>query len=411
MKIAVFDTILNDGGGKRFILNLLPAIKNIDNNIEIDLYCQLDKIINSSFYAYLHSHNVNIYNLNSLSYRAKTQFLPLYKRGFNFTLRKLHLEKIQLKIKNEIIPQLKNEIFDITKNYDIAFFPWPFLIDNIDTFCPKVATFHDFNFKYFFGAEIFTEQMLRQLESQTPEWIKTSIPIVSTFFMESEIRKFYPIIKKVKVIQLAPLSGFTVISKEKALNITHNLGIDYDYIIYPTNLAIHKNISVLFNVIYKLNKKGYNIKLLLTGAGTENFKYAKATEFGIERNNIDNYDVVGLGYVTDEEIDSLIQCAKIVISSSKYEAGCGPALDAWIRGVPVAMSNIPAFVEHLEFFGVKAQLFDAFDANDIVSKLEYMLNNYDKCIIDANVSQDGIKKYTWENTAQKYYETFLDILN
>ena len=53
--------------------------------------------------------------------------------------------------------------------------------------------------------------------------------------------------------------------------------------------------------------------------------------------------LLGLGYVTHTEIEALIQGARMVVNPSLYEGGNCPGFDAWIRGVPVAMSNLAPF--------------------------------------------------------------------
>ncbi len=63
-------------------------------------------------------------------------------------------------------------------------------------------------------------------------------------------------------------------------------------------------------------------------------------------------NIYGLGYVDNVEIDGLIQSAHIVVNSSLYEGGNGPGFDAWSRGIPVAMSNIPPFLEHVAYHDV-----------------------------------------------------------
>ncbi len=49
MKIAVFDHQLNNGGGRRFLLNLLSTIATIDKDIQICLYCNLGEVSDSSY--------------------------------------------------------------------------------------------------------------------------------------------------------------------------------------------------------------------------------------------------------------------------------------------------------------------------------------------------------------------------
>jgi glycosyltransferase involved in cell wall biosynthesis len=81
-------------------------------------------------------------------------------------------------------------------------------------------------------------------------------------------------------------------------------------------------------------------------------------------------------------------------------------LEAWIRGVPVAMSNIPPFLEHLEVQQVKAEVFDPREPQDIAKKIAAILNHPEKALEDARQSQMALKKLTWEQVAENYLAIF-----
>ena len=116
--------------------------------------------------------------------------------------------------------------------------------------------------------------------------------------------------------------------------------------------------------------------------------------------------VVGLGYVSNLQMDALIQCARAVVSSSLYEAGNGPGLDAWARAVPVVMSEILPFIEHIEVQDVKAHVFDPRNPQDIANKIIAILSDPEKAKEDALYSQKAMQKITWETVAEKYLAVF-----
>ena len=74
-------------------------------------------------------------------------------------------------------------------------------------------------------------------------------------------------------------------------------------------------------------------------------------------------------------MNALIMCASAVVNTSLYEAGNGPGIDAWALGVPVAMSDIPCFTEHIKYQNIRAELFDPRDPRDIAAKILTILNN------------------------------------
>jgi glycosyltransferase involved in cell wall biosynthesis len=223
--------------------------------------------------------------------------------------------------------------------------------------------------------------------------------------MKKELGKFYPQFEeKTQVIHLAPLSALSDLSEKSALKIVRDLGVDQDYILYPGHIVSHKNLGALLVAHFLLKKKGHKVLLILTGELTETVQ-GRSFELGVERGVV-NKDVIGLGYVSNLQMDALIQCAKVVVSTSLYEAGNGPGLDAWKKGTPVAMSNIPSFVEHLDVQNVRAAVFDPLSPPDIADKLDFILRNPVKAAQDAQHSKEAIQKFTWELTAEKYFEVF-----
>jgi glycosyltransferase involved in cell wall biosynthesis len=178
-----------------------------------------------------------------------------------------------------------------------------------------------------------------------------------------------------------------------------------DYVLCPTHMASHKNAGPLISAFALLKKRGYPGVLVFTGAGTEAV-CGKAGSIGVEKNQ-QPQDVYGLGYVTNTEIDALIEQASVVVNPSLYEGGNGPGFDAWARGRPVAMSNIPPFLEHVAVHGVRAEIFDPRSPQDICEKLNNILSNPQKAIEDGEHSRKAIGQFTWERSAAGY----LDIIN
>ena len=107
----------------------------------------------------------------------------------------------------------------------------------------------------------------------------------------------------------------------------------------------------------------------------------------------------------------MIQCAAVVVNPSFYEGGNVPGFDAWKQGVPVAMSNIPTFLEHIAVHNVRAEIFNPRSPEDIAAKLDLILSNPENAKRDALHSQEAIKLFTWERTALGYLNIFDEILN
>lgn len=406
MKLAVIDHIGNPGGGSRVVRSLLPALKNLRHSLDVTYFGNPFSIKREGLDRELSGVGIKVKNLNSVR-RASYGIAGI--RGSAYFVRKFQ-EQYGARLPflpTFITGAVHREMEKVVRGFDLAFFPWPYMSVCPSLDCPMVGIFHDFNHCYYFsGAPTFSRWQHELLKRELPVWLSRSTPAVSTNFMARELRKFYPeFADKVEVVHLASMSTVSKITFAEAQRIvTEELKITKKYILYPANPCAHKNIGPLLAAIPILKRMGHDIVLVITGPEIERIN-GHACEIGVEL-GFGEQDVFGLGYVTNLQVDSLIQCASVVVSTSLYEAGNGPGLDAWARGVPVAMSNIPPFLEHLEVQGVRAEVFDPRSPRDIAEKINEILSNPEKAKVDALHSQQALSRLTWEQTAEKYLAVF-----
>ena len=409
MKIAVIDHIGNPGGGSRMLNSLLPALKRSSPESQITLFGNPIHFARDNLIEEFKDAGIEVVGLKSLELKA----LKIFK---SHTARKIMQEIQERYFKNsQIIPfflsgDVSTEIRARVKDYDLTYFPWPFLLDFPNINCPSVGTFHDFNYKYYFsGSSTFNQRQQDQLEREMPIWLKNCIPVVSSNFIECELIKFYPnVSNKPIVVRLPALGGNTRLDDASAQISIRELGITGNFLICPTNMTSHKNLNPLIVAIGHLRLKGKKIQLILTGPGTERIR-GQAKTFGLLKTD-ENPDVFGLGYVSNVQIKSLIQCAKVVINSSLYEAGNGSGLDAWGLGTPVAMSNIPSFVEHIKTLGVRAEIFNPHCPEDIAEKISTILDNPLIARKMVDESRSAMLSATWEHTANEYMDVFRRVI-
>jgi len=404
MKIAVVDHFGNAGGGSRVLRALLPAFKSLRPEYKITFFCNAQAVKREGFAQELIEAGVELQTLRST---VLSNFAPF---GIRATGKFIQLLQQKYSRHSSMIPYILSgavhqEVERRCRGYDLAFFPWPYFICCPQLKCPMVGTFHDFNFRYYFSGPTWHPWGLNLLNREIPLWLENSTPVVSTEFMKQELTKFYPrFAEKARVIHLAPMSALSKIEDSEARKTVKDLGVSQSYILYPCHLATHKNIGMLLAAHALLKKRGINILLVLTGQGTDLVK-GRSCEIGLEVGMADQ-DVLGLGYVSNLQMDALIQCAELVISTSLYEAGNGPGLDAWSKGVPVAMSRILPFIEHMQVQDVRAKVFDPMSPQDIADKIESILSNPEAAKKDAQHSQQAIGRFTWERTAAKYLQVF-----
>ena len=88
-----------------------------------------------------------------------------------------------------------------------------------------------------------------------------------------------------------------------------------------------------------------------------------------------------------------------------------PGFDAWERGVPVAMSDIPPFLEHMSVHKVHAEVFNPRSPEDIAKKLDLIFSDPQQAKMKALQSKEAIHLFTWERSAEGYLKIFEEMLN
>lgn len=404
MRLAVVDHVGNFGGASRVVRGLLHGMAQARTDLRITYFCNPASLRREELRRELDALGIEVRVLSAVRlWAGGVAGIPSSEMALR-TMQAVVFRRFGF-LPPYLTGDVAREMAARLRGFDVAYFPWPYLMDCPRTPVPLVATFHDFNFKYFFGSLVHSRRQLAELEAQMPGWLAGVTPVVSSEFMRSELARFYPAAAdRTRVIHLAPPSVVGTLDREAALRLLAPLGIRPPYALYPTNTSAHKNIGTLVAAIAHLRGQGVHLPLVLTGPETEAI-VGRATRIGVERGTGEP-DVRGLGYVSNDQIDALIQCATMVVTSSLYEAGNGPGVDAWGRAVPVAMSDIPPFTEHLRVQGVRARVFDPRSPEDIAAQLKAILDDPEGARADAEASRAALQKLTWRDCAGRYLEVF-----
>ncbi len=404
MKIAVIDHLSNPGGGSRVVRSLLAAMQKVRPDLEITFFGNPRGIERENIEEIARAQGIKVRRLSSMTWSGRDIFGIKGSRHIIALLQR-KLEGLLSLLPVYFSGRLDKELQQVVQDFDVAFFTWPFHLKCPDLECPMVGIFHDFNFRYWFGAGMAAPWIQKFLEVHTPILLEHMTPVVSTEYMKTEVQKFYPQFgDKVHVAPIAPMSNLSQIDEATIEKIHQKFKLPKKFLLAPTNASQHKNLGPLMAATEILRKRGYDIPLVIVGIGTEIYNGRSCPE-GIEL-GMAPQNIYGLGYVDNVEIDGLIQSAQIVVNSSLYEGGNGPGFDAWSRGIPVAMSNIPPFLEHVAYHDVKAAIFNPRSADDIADKIAYLLDNPDKARENAEHSLKAISRFNWEMTAEKYLSVF-----
>lgn len=404
MRIAVVDHVGNRGGGSRFLRALLPALASSSESCELTFFGDAQSMAREGVREDLGRFGIDAVPLRATWTGSGRLFnSPIAQRAIPLIRNRIfgRYQALPSILTGDVSKELEKKV----RGYDAAFFPWPYLISIPKLDCPIIATIHDLNFKYYFsGQPTYTPGQATILEETIPGWLLGASIVVSTKFMHDEILKFYPWFRN--PLSIVPLSNLSrdAISYDDARMIVEQLGLRKPYILFPTHTCSHKNAGPLVAAVALMRESGRSTTLVMTGEGTQRLG-GRSSQIGVEVGTSPQ-DVVGLGYVPNDAMNALIRCASIVVNPSLYEGGNGSGLDAWAAGVPVAMSNIPPFTEHLTRLGVSASVFNPRDPREIARSLCDILDNPESEAVRARASSEAMARFTWAETAVGYSEVF-----
>jgi glycosyltransferase involved in cell wall biosynthesis len=403
MKLAFVDNLPVGGGLSRFSLKLCESLINNYKDLEIDYF--------------IHENNLKqIPEISTLSNRVVVKVLASTKKKNSILF---FISRVVKKILNYHF-YYNNDIEEIEKlidsRYALAYFPSAHMMKMPNLKIPLVGTIHDFNWRYFFGVEIFNNKFTKLMDVEIQQWLNNAHCISSSNDVVNEAKIMYPSTQKYPtVIPIAQVVISDKLEEDKANQLVKNIGIDYPYIIFPGHFYPHKNHLNLFTAFYllKQNPAFSKYKLVLTGVNTNKVEKALATYRGLRKivNNDEPYDVIGMGYQPNEVIDALIMKATLLVSPSIYEAICTPAMDAWSFGTPTAIADIPPFIEHETTWGTKTAYFDPMNPHNIAEVLANCLSNLDSIKADAIISQQKLLEYSWDKIAKQYMDVFKKATN
>lgn len=399
MRLAFVDNLSVRGGLSRFSLLLCRSLTFHFPSLTVDYYVHFENL----------KHTPEIRTIGS---RVKVKMLQstipqkLPAKIVSKIFSKFGVAKGRDTVNDEIEKRVQ-------KNYDLAYFPSAHMMKRPDISIPVVGTLHDFNWKYFFGQQIFPTEFVEMMDKEICKWMENSVTICSSHDVVNEAKKLYPLNNKLPyVIPIGPVIYNQTPVKGKADRILNDLKINFPYILFPGNFFPHKNHLNLFTAFALLKKrKGFEeYKLVLTGANSDQVHRGIAGERGVQiltaNTDINDFDVMGMGYQPNEVIDTLISRARLLVSPSIYEAICTPGMDAWNFGTPTAISDIPPFREHEKAWGIRSAFFNPMDPQNIADVMEGYLNDYEKALADGKISQRNMAKYTWEIVAREYMKVF-----
>ncbi|MDF2378648.1 MAG: glycosyltransferase family 1 protein [Candidatus Gracilibacteria bacterium] len=266
---------------------------------------------------------------------------------------------------------------------------------------PFVVTIHDLTLHYF------------PYKEYTPKWtLKKQIQIwVYKFIMKMTVKHAQHIIaisectkkdlqkeykvadEKVSVVYEGVPEHFQA---ENAPSFKGSKGsiVSKPYLIYTGVWRSHKNLLNLLKSFKKLVDKGHDIQLVITGKKDPAYTEIPALIAELELSD----RVVLTGFVTDEELISLMSGAVVYVFPSLYEGFGLPPLEAMKLGVPVACSNRASLPEVCLD---AALLFDPENVDEISAQIGRFLKKPQLRTEYIEKGKQNLKRFSWEKMTKK----------
>lgn len=149
-----------------------------------------------------------------------------------------------------------------------------------------------------------------------------------------------------------------------------------------------KNVFRMLEAFDKARKNGIKHQLVIVGKA-DKIIYKKINSFeGVKM----------LGFVSEDHLVRLLQCADAMIFPSLHEGFGLPIAESMVCGIPVITSNV---FSPPEIVGDGGLLVDPYNVSDITSKIVDMSSND---ILREELSRKALelsKKYSWQDAASK----------
>jgi len=179
----------------------------------------------------------------------------------------------------------------------------------------------------------------------------------------------------------------------------HDIPTEGFRVLYVGNYNDRKNIGRIVDACRQASGTIDDLQLLLAGSNPPEERLR-------ERAGTFREDMKFLGYVPDEQLQSLYGLADLFVYPSIYEGFGLPVLEAMACGTPVITSNTSSLPEVVGDAGITV---DPEDTTELFHAIERVHSNDQ---LRADMESGGLQraeKMTWEDTAESTLNIYMDV--
>jgi len=263
---------------------------------------------------------------------------------------------------------------------------------------PTVYNPHDLQHLHF--PQFFTPSIIAWRETVYPAGCHFAhTVVVGSEWVKNDVIRHYRVgPDKVQVIREAPSTeSFPEPTEEELPAISRKYDLHRPFALYPAVTWSHKNHILLLQALARLRETcGLRINLVCTGSRYEphwppiqacldDLKLSPQAKF--------------LGFVPEDDLRAIYRLAQFLVLPSLFEANSLPIFEAWLEGIPVTCSNIPALQEQV---GDAAHLFDPQQVGAIADAMARVSTDVSMQEVLRTRGFQRLKEFNWEHTAKTY---------
>lgn len=229
---------------------------------------------------------------------------------------------------------------------------------------------------------------------------------VSSSWVRQDLEEHLGITRdKISVVPLAPpTESGTDAAPSDIESIRCKFDLPDSFAFYPAQTWPHKNHLGLIEAAAIIRER-YDIRIPLVFSGRKGEFYphlkTRVTELGL------NGQVKFLGFVTQNDLQSLYRLCRCVIIPTKFEAASFPLWEAFLAMAPAACSNVTSLPRQA---GDAALIFDPNDVGQIASCLHRLWTDAELRRELAKCGRDNVSRFTWHKTALVFRAHYRQIL-
>lgn len=272
---------------------------------------------------------------------------------------------------------------------------------------PSVATFMDLGFlRYPHTHHSLYAAMFPSLVNRAVD--KARLIIAPSNSSSDEIIHFFPRAKnKIRVVYLAAAKGFKVLDDSAILDsVREKYKLPEKFILCVGTLEPRKNLDRFFKAfsLYLQRRPSSDLKLVLCGKSW--VRHRKFLE-ELSSSGIGERVIIA-GYVAQDELTAIYNCALALAFPSFYEGFGIPAVEAMQCGLPVISSNAYSLPEVL---GEAAIYFNPFKPEEMASAIEIIADNSEERIRLREAGLQRANMFSWKKTAKDMEDIYAEALD